>query len=704
MAILAQIDNPDRTPVAAELERRPIKALGRHILVRDIYGDGLPWTLLVNPESIRMSWDYLKAGNCALSVQHDDGIIEEAPAQQVMPPIGIIEKVDLQDNTFVTTAAFSGIGRGAEMLGLVDEGVLAGASPRLEIKSIQVLDEAHRLGFVAEADLMNLSLVATPDDPNLVVTMAHPGGVLLAASSAGNAAAIGTEVAAGAGEKPEARMGAEGDEEEEGRDKDGENHDKTETRMSAAEQPPEVIMPEATIETTEAQQAAAAAEAERVAGLERERALLELGYQQGVNRDVTMSAIKDGKSREEFAVQLLSEKYSGINYAPMLGQSKEHRPIRMGRLIAHMMAPQDKNIREQAAVEIAVMTEHNGGELDLSHVGGGLRGVGENTVMFALPTKDEWTSEMIRRGQVRMAETSTGNAAAIGTDVAFDMASPYPMDPGVDPILRRCYIRDGLMYNVQYPVTDGGIDMTWNAEGGPASEDNSTVQPKTLEPKELSTTVPINRQAQVRTGGWAYENEMATLAVARREELLKSVMGLATPRTPAPNGLKQLVAAPANPTGNDWDKIRAGTVDWKPSDANKQLSYRLFTDLAAKVTKSKASYDSRLYIMDVDTMADAASRPRFQYGDRGIVDPMMGPDGALVAYAYNAPAVETTLTDDGIIYYGHMASVNIGLWGNVLIWLDTISSTNKIFLRHFELADVSIARGAFFSKATRDNT
>lgn len=678
------------------LARRPIKALGRHLLVRDFEGDGRPWTLLVNPASIRMSWDYLTAGNCGLSVQHDDGIIPEAPAQPVQPPIGIVESVELVDNTFVVQSAFANNPRGNEMLSLVDQGVLAGASPRLEITAIQVLDEENRIGFVSEGDLLNLSLVPTPDDPNLVVTMAHPGGVRMSVTSAGVGAAIGTEVAAGDGstdDGDEARMTSDDpkpdDEDvEEGRDNDGDNVEKTETRMSAPTT--EGTMPPETPATTETTETTEAADAQKVAGLERELAIMQLGYEQGVRHDVVMSAVKDGKTREQFAIELLGEKYAGVNYAPMLGQSKEQRPVRMGRLIAHMMAPQDKAIRERAAVEIAVMTEHNGGELDLSHVAGNLVGVGANTVMFALPTREEWRAEMVKRGQVRMTQNSAGVGAAIGTDVAFDMASPYPMDPAVDPILRRCYIREGLSYNVQYPVTVAGIVMSWQAEGADPSTDESDVQTKTLQPKELATEVKITRQSQVRTDGWAYENEMATLAVDRREEVVKSILGVNSGAN-APTGIKDLVA------GTGWDNIRAG----KTWNSTNPLEYSHFTDAAAKVTKSKAPWDDRLYIMDVDTMAYAASTPRFQYGDRGIVDPVVGADGAVETYAYNAPAVESTLTDDDTIYYGHMASVNVGFFGNPLIWLDNISDTTNMIIRHFELYAVSIARGAYFAKVVK---
>lgn len=681
------------------LARRPIKALGRHLLTRDLYGDGRIWTLLLNPDSIRMSWEYLTAGNCGLSVQHDDGIIPEAPAQPTHPPVGIVESVELVDNTFVMQTAFANNDRGNEMLTLVDQGVLAGASPRLDIKAIQVLDEANLIGFISEADIINLSLVPTPDDPNLVVTMSNPGGVRMSVTSAGVGAAIGTEVAAGDGsaskdddDDDQALMGGDhkpdDDDGDDRRDYRGDNGEKTETRMSAPAT--EGTMPPESVPTTETTETTAPADDQNVAGLERELAIMRLGFEQGVSREVVMSAVNDGISREDFAVKLLSEKYGGVNYAPMLGQSKEQRPVRMGRLIAHMMAPQDKAIRERAAVEIAVMTEHNGGELDLTHVAGKLVGVGANTVMFALPTREEWRAEMVKRGQVRMAQNSAGVGAAIGTDVAYDMASPYPMDPAVDPILRRCYIREGLSFNIQYPVTVAGIVMSWQAEGGDPSTDQSEVQPKTLQPKELATEVKITRQSQVRTDGWAYENEMATLAVDRREEVVKSILGVNSGAN-APSGIKDLVA------GTGWDNIRAG----KTWNATNPLEYSHFTDAAAKVTKSKAPWDDRLYITDVDTMAYAASTPRFQYGDRGIVDPVVGASGAVESYAYNAPAVESTLIDADTIYYGHMASVNVGFFGNPLIWLDNISDTTNVIIRHFELYAVSIARGAYFAKVVK---
>ena len=687
------------------LPRRPIKALGRHLLVRDIQGDGQPWTLLLNPDSIRMSWEYLTAGNCGLSVQHDDAVIPEAPAQQTQPPIGVIESVELVDNTFVATSAFASSPRGSEMLTLVDEGVLAGASPHLDIKAIQVIDQENRIGFVSEADLLNLSLVPTPDDPNLVVTMAHPAGVRMSVTSAGVGAAIGTDVAAGDGyaaddeddvaEDEEARMTA-GDHDGDGedrRDDAGDNGEKTKTRMSAIDGKGNVTMGDELKDNTTVADPpeTAAPNAPDFAGLERELSIMRLGYEQGVHKDVVMSAIKDGKSREDFAVSLLSEKYGGVQYAPMLGQSKERRPVRMGRLIAYMMAPADKFVQEHAAVEISMMREHEHAEIDLSQMSHRvLRTVGANTVMFALPTKAEWNRMMEERGQVRMAQNSAGVGAAIGTDVAFDMASPYPLDPGVDPILRRCYVREGLSYNVQYPVTVGGITMSWQTEGSAPSTDESDVQTQTLQPKELATEVKITRQSQVRTDGWAYENEMATLAVDRREEVVKSVLGVNSDAN-GPVGIKDLTA------GTGWNNIRAG----KTWNSTNPLKYEHFTDLGAKVTKSKANWDDRLYIMDPDTMSYCASTPRFQYGDRGIVDPMLGPDGALVDYVYNAPAVETTLMDANTVYHGRMASVNVGFFGTPVIWLDDISDTANIIIRHFELYAVSIARGAYFSKVVK---
>ena len=253
------------------------------------------------------------------------------------------------------------------------------------------------------------------------------------------------------------------------------------------------------------------------------------------------------------------------------------------------------------------------------------------------------------RGDVRMAQTSTGVGAAIGTEIAYDMESPYPMDYAVEPILRRAYVREGLSANVMYPVTTGGITLGFTAEGADAPEEESTVSPRNLMPKQLTTEVPITRQALIRTDQWAYENEMRTLGVARREEVVRSILGVNAGAN-TPSGIKDLAE------GNGINQIRTG-LPWADDTP---LTYRHVTDMAAKVSKSKAPWDDRIYIVDVDTMALMASTPRFQYADHGIAEVMRMEGGGLETVVYTAPGIESTLMDDDTVYYGHMASVNVG--------------------------------------------
>ena len=379
----------------------------------------------------------------------------------------------------------------------------------------------------------------------------------------------------------------------------------------------------------------------------------------------------------------------------MLGGARDKRPVQMGRLVAHMMAPQDKAVRELAAVEISMMSEHENADIDFSHFPPGvLRGVGENTPVFAMPTREEWVRMMAERGQVRMAQTSAvagGVGAAIGTEIAYDMETPYPMDYAVDPILRRCYVREGLSANVMYPVTTAGIDLAFGAEGGDAPEGKAKVIPKNLTPKELATDVPITRQALVRTDQWAYENEVRTLGVKRREEVVRTVLGVNSGAN-TPKGIKDQTAH-----ATDVDRIRTG-LRWA-NDA--ELSYLHMTDMAAKVSKSKAPWDDRLYICDVDTFALMAATPRFEYSSYGIIEVMRMEGGGLETVIYTAPAVESTLMDANTVYYGHFGSINIGFFGAPLIWLDTISSTTEVILRHFELYDVAISRADYLAKLVK---
>ena len=703
MPRVCQIDDADRIEVNPELERRTMRALGLHVLTRDIMGDGEPWRILLDPDIVEMNWERVRAGTCGLSVSHDDAPLPDAPAQQVHPPVGVVLSVDHEPGEFRAEVAFARSERAAEVARLVGDGVLAGVSPRIGLDEIQVIDQEQRLGLLRKATMVNLSLVASPDDPDLIVLAG--GEATMMVDSAGRSAAIGTQIGTGGGsgdapsdEPPDEEPPDEEPPDEEPpdggpeKDKDGggarmERDAEADTGSTILPENEGGGMPEETVTAGEGHPEGGGDAADQ----QRRTELMTLGVEHNVHPQVVMQAINEGLTRTQLVDKLLSERYGSIQYAPMLGAAKDRRPVRMGRLVAHMMAPQDKAIRESAAVEIAMMSEHDHAEVDFSaYPAGVLAGVGTNTPVFAMPTRESWMRMMEERGDVRMAQASSGVGGAIGTEIAFDMASPYPMDYAVDPILRRCYVREGLSANVMYPVTTGGIGLAFGAEGADAPEGKSTVVPKNLQPKELATSVPITRQALVRTDQWAYENEMATLGVSRREEVVRTILGV-NGGANAPSGIKDLAA------GAGVDQIRTGLAWADDTD----ITYRHITDMAAKVSKSKAPWDDRLYVIDVDTFALLASTPRFTYADHGIIEVMRMDGGGLETVAYTAPAVESTLMDADTIYYGHFASINVGFFGAPLVWLDPISSTTEVILRHFELYDVAISRADFLCRLVK---
>ena len=695
------------------------------MLHRDILGDGQPWRIVLDPDIIEMNWERVQAGSCTLSVNHDDAPLPEAPAQQVREPVGVVLGVDHEPGEFRAEVAFGRSDRAGGIYGLVEDGILAGVSPRLGLDEIQVIDAERRLGVLRKATLVNLSLVQSPDDPDLIVL--RGGETTMMVDSAGRSAAIGTDVDTKKDkdvDKDDAHMmGGEGKEggdappgetdhdvpddvhlgdgydkdDDKDDDKDGGDKrmgrdggaDNRDIRMTGAVEGVGDMPDDDKDKNGEGQNSPSGGGDS--AESERRMALMTLGLEHNVHPQVVMQAVKDNLSREQLVDKLLSEKYGSVQYAPMLGASRDKRPVQMGRLVAHMMAPQDKAVMELAAVEIAMMSEHEHADIDYSPFPpGALVGVGQNTPVFAMPTRESWMRMMAERGDVRMAQDSTGVAAAIGTAIGWDMAEPYPMDYAVEPILRRAYVREGLSANVMYPVTTGGLVLAFAAEAGAAADVDSDVIAKNLAPKELSTEVKISRQSLVRTDQWAYENEMRTLGVRRREEVVKSILGVNTGAN-APTGIKDLTAH-----ATTVDRIRTGKA-WTDT-AGEELSYGHITDLAAKVSKSKAPWDDRVYLCDVDAMALMAATPRFTNASYGIVEVMRMEGGGLETVAYTAPMIESTLMDANTIYYGHFAAVNVGFFGAPLVWLDTISVTSQVVLRHFELYDVSISRADYFAK------
>lgn len=704
MPRISEISDPDRIEVNPDLERRPLKWLGLHVLERDILGDGQPWRILLDPDMVEMNLERVEHGSCTVSVNHDDAPLPNAPAQPVRPPVGVVTAVDREPGEYLAEIAFGRTDRASEIAGLVGDGILAGVSPRMSLDAIQVIDQEARLGLLRQATLVNLSLVQSPDDPDLIVL--RGGEVTMMVDSAGRSAAIGTDIGTGKDDDDppggaDATMGDDDPPDDDG-DKDGDK-DGGDARMGrdAGGDNPDIRMSDAGGGTGDMPDDDKDKKQDTPPGggdaaeMERRVALMTVGLEHRVHPDAITMAIEEGLNREQLVEKLLKEKYGSINYAPMLGGARDRRPVQMGRLVAHMMAPADKAVAELAAVEISMMSEHENADVDYTAFPpGALVGVGQNTPVFAMPTRSEWVRMMAERGQVRMAQTSTGVGAAIGTEIAYDMESPYPMDYAVDPILRRCYTREGLSANVMYPVTTGGIDLAFQSlpgnEGAAAPEEQSDVIPKNLQPKQLSTDVKITRQALVRTDQWAYENEMRTLGVRRREEVVRSVFGVNGAN--APVGLKDLQAHATNV-----DRIRTGLA-WASDTA---LAYGHITDMAAKVSASKAPWDDRLYVCDPQTMALMASTPRFEYASVGIVEVMRSADGGLETVAYTAPAIESTLMDANTIYYGHFASCNIGFFGAPLVWLDTISDTTNVILRHFELYDVSFSRADFFCRLVK---
>ena len=79
---LARITNRNRPPVSPELERRPIRLVGDHLLRRD------GWTYLLDPDVIDWDWTRLEEGVLNVSTQH----------QEDDNPVAIVESAFMGDD------------------------------------------------------------------------------------------------------------------------------------------------------------------------------------------------------------------------------------------------------------------------------------------------------------------------------------------------------------------------------------------------------------------------------------------------------------------------------------------------------------------------------------------------------------------------------------------------------------------------------
>ena len=752
METIAEIDAPDRALPAEGLNRRRFRLVARyHELERYVwYDDTETFELTTIYLTSDLAWDWTRLRNGVLnaSLDHDN---------RAEYSIGIVERAEMEDETIFGQLAFNDLEAGRDAWARVEDGTLAGISPEVVLKFRKAkapdgMGGFKRVGYPYHGEIVDVSLVANPDDADLYITKMEHRGELVAAADAplpeiagvafeatGDILSLQTRMAFATGDSP----GAISD---------------TSYRGEGEMTPEEMAAKMAQIDEQMAAFAAQLAEhgngngngngEDDKAREEMSAAMSLLRDQQGEiqvemarQREITTAAvaaghpelaavaITEGVSVQAFTMGLLQDRYENIQVA--LGRSRPAGKnwFDYGALCEAVLAPGDTAAQGAASFEMSVMKEHeNVPSADKQLPPGVAYQVAANTQVMALPSRREWhdrfhpdkpfvDSDM----RAKMAFETGNMTGAISDSAMFDFSVPYPMDYATERLIGMCYYREGLMDNVRYPVTIAGIQPTFVAEGVDGGEGEPRVIEQNLTPHELAREVPITRRSTIQTGGWSMDETFRVAEIDFKHKILEAIFGTVE----GANGAVTVAAAPtdiiiagllnkANAGIPAEEQIYRGAVTqpaglaWPTGQA--VPDYDELLELITALSNRRAPYESRGYVLSPGQVQPYSRTPQYVVNVGGENQNRAAAAGEMILSGPAGgermgrfPAVETTLlpTATPTIIAGVWAAMNVATWNTPLFWIDALTRTGQVIFHAFHLFDVSYARSDYFYKAVR---
>ena len=747
--ILAEIDAPDRTPLAEGLNRRRFRLVSEyHELIRPVWIEAIgsyEMTTIYLTSDIPWDWTRLKNGVLNVSWDHDT---------RAEKSVGLVERAEMESKVIIGTMAFNTGEEGEDAWLKVQEGTLAGISPDilLALRIGTVADGQGGRKWVAyptKGEILDVSLVANPDDADLYITQMRLQGEMVPAGDtpapeiagvdfdpAGDLLSLKVKMAFATGDAPgavsdrayrgatmepsemEAKMAehekemaamkAKMEEMEKGNG-NGEDHEKEREEMRAQMSALQTKADEIQVEMARQKEIRSAAAA--------------------ANRpDLVEKAISEGTAVEEFTMGLLSNKYGQIQFNHGITHPAPKRHFDYGLLCEAMFKPGDQAAQGAASFEMSVMREHENAvsadrPLNISSPAG--------YPVLRLPSKRDWYERFVSPEQFQMAQHraqmafETGDmTGAISNTAMFDFSVPYPMDYASDRLIGMCYLREGLIDNVRYPVTVGGITPQFVVEGADGGEAQPLVIPQELTPHALEREVGITRRSAIQTNGWSMDETFRVAQIDFRHRMVESALGtmdngagVVTIRAGgalanAPVGVLNKLTPGGTPAGIQTEALGAVTqpagATWAVGDiipAYDEL-LKLITDLSNK----RAPYESRAWVVSPGQVQPFSRTPQFTIDESGANENRAAAAGEMILSGMAGserigrfPAVESTLLPTArlTILAGVWAAMNIATWNTPLFWIDPITKTGQVIFHAYHEFDTGMARSDYFKKFER---
>lgn len=757
MGLIAEIDAPDRAPLAEGLNRRRFRLVSEyHELIRPVWVEETQQYEMVTiylTSDIPFDWTRLRNGVLNVSIDHDD---------RVENSVGVVERVEMENKTIIGTMAFNDVEAGKEAWQKVQEGTLAGISPDvfLKLRFGKVSDGQggmKRVGYPVAGEITDVSLVSSPDDANLYITKMELRGEMIpvgdaplpeiagvAFDDAGELLSVKVKMAFGTGDmagavsdrsyrgekdmEPEAmaaKMAAmeeemaamkakmEGDGASNG-EEDKEEREEMRAKMSKLSE---------TIE-------------EFTAEMARQKEIRTAALAAGMP-ELAEEAITEGTTVQEFTMGLLKERYQSVQVAMGRSRPAAKTWFDFGALCDALVKPADTAAQGAASFEMSVMKEHESVVSADRPLPMAAARAPVGSQVLALPSRREWHERFNAREQFQMAEArakmnfaTSDMAGAISNTAMFDFAVPYPMDYASDRLIGMCYYREGLVDNVRYPVTIAGIAPAFVAEGNDGGTAEPQVIEQTLTPHALEREVEITRRSTIQTGGWSMDETFRVAETDFRHRMVQAIIG--TSANAAGNTVT-VAGAPsatviggvlnqANPSGvTDANEIAARGAVTQPSgfswaSTDDVPDYDELLKLITALSQKRAPYESRAYILAPAQVQPYSRTPQFVIDATGTnaaraaaAGPMILEGMAGAERIGRFPAVETTFMPTGVtsapnlptIIAGVWAAMNIGTWNTPLFWVDALTKTGQVVFHAYHEFDVSMARSDYFTKAVR---
>lgn len=759
MGLIAEIDAPDRAPLAAGLHRRRFRLISEyHELIRWVWIDKVgsyeEVTIFLTAD---IPWDWTRLRNGVLNVSWDHDTRAEKS-------VGVVERVEEEDKALFGVMAFNAAEAGQEAWLAVKDGALAGISPDiiLSLRFGTMSDGAGGLKWVAyptRGEIIDVSLVGNPDDANLYITQMQyrgeiiPGGDApppeipgVAFDTAGDLLSLEVKLAFATGDMP----GAISDQSYRG-----------EGKMDPAEMEAKLAEAEAALAASEAKNAEMAAQlAEHNNGDEKEREEMratmaaahaaakearekaeeikvEMARQKEIRTAATAAgrpeladqAISENTSAQEFTMGLLQGKYKDVQFSMGITRPSKKTWFDYGALCEALRSPGDVKAQTDAAFEMKICKEHENAVSADKQLPHGIN-VPANVQILALPSKREWFENFASPEQVQMAiqraqmAFGTGDmTGAISNTAMFDFSVPYPVDYASDRLIGMCYYREGLVDNVRYPVTIGGITPTYVVEGAEGGEAEPKVVEQILTPHAMEREVPITRRSAIQTGGWSMDETFRVAEVDGKHRIVEAVLGTsdngsgtvtvqAAPSATIPAGILNKTTPGSAAAGIETEVLGAITqpsgFTWASGDVIPD--YGEVLKLVTEISEKRAPYESRAYVLSPRQMFPFSRTPQFTIDESGANENRAAAAGEMIVSGMAGaermgrfPAIETTLlpTAAPTIIAGVWAAMNIATWNTPLFWVDAITRSGSVIFHYYHEFDVGSARSDYFQKGVR---